>query len=206
MVRTLAGWARRWRELLLASALLLVACDGGGRGYTLIDVSRSNLGGDFSFSVFSEGGIEPRRLSDFRGTPVVLFFGFLNCPDVCPTEMAKMAAVVERLSPGDMPQVIFITVDPERDTPEALSIYARQFHPDFIGAAVDPTQLSQAARRYGVFYDRVAQGEDFYTMNHSSNLYFLDRESRLRLIARTEDTVDMIAHDIELLSREVKTD
>lgn len=142
-----------------------------------------------------------RSLSDFKGKAVVVFFGYTQCPDVCPTTMSEMAAVMQQLGPlADRVQVLFVTVDPERDTPELLSRYVPSFDPRFLGLVGDKEQTERIAKEFRVFYQKV-QGKQAgsYTMDHTAGSYVFDPQGRLRLFVRHGQGAEPIAHDLKLL-------
>lgn len=142
----------------------------------------------------------PRTLDDFRGKVVVLFFGFMNCPDVCPATLAELAQVAQALGPDAAKmQVLFVTVDPERDTPELLRQYVPSFHPDFIGLYGDAAATAQAAKEFKIFYQKQSQSGGNYSMDHSAGTYILDQHGRLRLFAPYGAGASALLHDIQLL-------
>jgi protein SCO1/2 len=116
-----------------------------------------------------------------RGKVVVLVFGYTFCPDVCPTALATVAAAMRELGPdADRVQPLFVSLDPDRDTPEKLEPYVHWFHPSMIGLTGSPDELKQVAKRYQVQYEFVGKGEkEHYSLDHSANLYLLDAEGRL---------------------------
>ncbi|MEM7446197.1 MAG: SCO family protein [Pseudomonadota bacterium] len=121
--------------------------------------------------------------SDFADDYMLIYFGFTYCPDVCPTELSVVSAAVEQLEAPDEVVPIFITVDPERDTPEALADYVTLFHPRMVGLTGTEEQVAEAARAYRVFYQRVESQEfEDYLMDHSSFIYFVDRQGTARLV------------------------
>ncbi len=146
---------------------------------------------------------KPRTLADFKGKAVVVFFGYTQCPDVCPTTMAEMAAVMQKLGPlADQVQVLFVTLDPERDTQELLANYVPAFDKRFLGLRGTPEQTAKTAKEFKVFYSKVP-GTDpgSYTIDHTAGSYVFDRAGRLRLFIRHGQGPDPIVHDLrELLS------
>ncbi|MFS2026052.1 SCO family protein [Massilia sp. CT11-137] len=146
---------------------------------------------------------KPRTLADFKGKAVVVFFGYTQCPDVCPTTMAEMAAVMQKLGPlADQVQVLFVTLDPERDTQELLANYVPAFDKRFLGLRGTPEQTAKTAKEFKVFYSKVP-GTDpgSYTIDHTAGSYVFDRDGRLRLFIRHGQGPDPIVHDLrELLS------
>jgi protein SCO1 len=144
----------------------------------------------------------PRTLSDYRGRIVVLLFGFMHCPDACPTELFKLALVVKQLGPvAAHVQVLFITLDPERDTPQLLKSYVSAFNPGFIGLTGTAVQVDRAASSFNVEYARVPLGDD-YTISHSTGIFIVDGAGHLRLIGAISTPVADFAHDISALAAE----
>jgi protein SCO1/2 len=144
---------------------------------------------------------KPRTLADFKGKAVVVFFGYTQCPDVCPTTMAEMASVMQKLGPlADQVQVLFITLDPERDTQELLANYVPAFDKRFIGLRGTPEQTAKTAKEFKVFYSKVPGTEPgSYTIDHTAGSYVFDRDGRLRLFIRHGQGPDPIVHDLRQL-------
>ena len=167
-----------------------------GGSFNSLDVTGAAWGRDFSL-LDPQG--RTRTLADFRGQVVVLFFGFTQCPDVCPTALSRAAAVMQQLGPAaDRVQVIFVTVDPERDTAPMLAEYTRAFHPSFLGLSGDLATTASLAREFRIFYQKVPTGGS-YTMDHTANTYAFDPQGRLRLAIRHEQTAEFVAADVRLL-------
>ncbi len=191
--------------LVVAFALLVAACGERASGPMLpfrsTDISRVEWGRDFQLT---DHNGQPRSLADFRGKVVLLFFGFTHCPDLCPTTMADMARVVGKLGPdGQRVQGLFVTVDPERDTPRVLAKFVAAFHPSFLGLYGDPGATSALAREFKFFHDAQAadaQGHDVVT--HGSAVYVYDTRGRLRLLMGAQRTVDTMAADVARLLKE----
>ncbi len=143
----------------------------------------------------------PRTLADFKGKAVVIFFGYTHCPDVCPTTMAEMAAVMKQLGPdADRVQVLFVTLDPERDTQALLKQYVPAFDPRFIGLSGDQDATAKVAKEFRVFYQKVA-GKDAgsYTLDHTAASYVFDPQGRVRLFVRHGQGPELIVHDLKVL-------
>jgi len=141
-----------------------------------------------------------RSLKDYRGRVVLLFFGFLRCPDACPAEMLKYELMMKQLGAArDRVRVLFVTLDPERDMPLELKNYVHAFDPGFIGLTGDSAQIDQAAKAFNVQYARVPVGND-YTINHSTATFVFDREGHLRLLGSSSTTVADFAHDVAILA------
>jgi protein SCO1/2 len=190
------------RRLFAAAvaALALTACAPDGPSFTSADVTGASFGRDFALTDTSG---KPRSVADFRGKAVVVFFGFTQCPDVCPTALATLAEAVRKLGPdAERVQGVFITIDPERDTPELLSRYVPAFHPSFIGLFGDAEATARVAKEFKVIY-RKAPGTtpDSYTMDHSAGMFVFDPKGRLRLYVSHGVGADALAHDLRELIR-----
>jgi cytochrome oxidase Cu insertion factor (SCO1/SenC/PrrC family) len=136
--------------------------------------NREPIGGPFALT--DQYGTR-RTDTDFRGKLMLVYFGFTYCPDICPTDLMQMALAVDQLGPvGEMVQPIFITVDPERDTPEHLKDYLPLFHPRFIGLSGDAAAIKEAARAYRAYYARVPLDRSDYTVDHSAFIYLMGRD------------------------------
>jgi len=142
-----------------------------------------------------------RTLEDFKGKAVVVFFGFTHCPDVCPTTLAEMKTVKNLLGEdGKRLQVLFVTVDPERDTSELLANYVTAFDPTFLGLRGDPEATATVAKDFKVFYQKVpGSTPDTYSVDHTAGSYIFDPQGRLRLFVRHGQSADKIAADIKTL-------
>jgi len=141
-----------------------------------------------------------RSAADFRGRVTVVFFGFTHCPDVCPGELFKMARVFKRLgSTASQVRVLFITLDPERDTPELLKSYVAFFDPHFVGLTGSTADINAAAGSFSVQFAKVPQGDD-YTVDHSTGTYVLDKTGHLRLAGTTQTSIDDWVHDLRMLA------
>ncbi len=142
----------------------------------------------------------PRRLSDYRGKVNLIFFGFTHCPDVCPAALVKLALVMKQLgSLADRVQVLFVTLDPDRDTPAALKSYVAYFDPRFVGLTGSNAQINAAAASFSVHYAKVVRGND-YSIDHSTGVYVCDTTGRLRLVGNLRTPVGDWTHDIGLLA------
>ncbi len=143
-----------------------------------------------------------RTLSDYRGQVVVIYFGFMHCPDACPAELFKLALVMKKLGPvAAHVQVLFITLDPDRDKPASLKSYVSAFNPRFTGLTGTTAKVDQAASGFNVQYARVPLGDD-YTIDHSDAIFVLDAAGRLRLIGAAKSPVADFVHDITALAAE----
>lgn len=204
--RFAAAPRRRWlglaaAALAAAAAPWLAGCERGSDRPALrgIDVTGAPYGRTLSLT--DQHG-QRRTLEDFRGKVVMLYFGFVQCPDVCPTALARAVEVMQRLGPdAGRVQLLFVTVDPERDTPALLRDYMAAFHPSFLGLTGTPEEIAAAAREFKVYYAKVPTGSG-YTMDHSAQTYLIDVQGRLRIVLKHEQTADDYAHDIAWLLRE----
>jgi protein SCO1/2 len=160
----------------------------------------TGLGYAGNFALNDQDG-KPRTLADFKGKAVVIFFGYTHCPDVCPTTMAEMSAVMKQLgTDADRVQVLFVTVDPERDTPALLKQYVPAFDPRFIGLSGDAEATAKVAKEFRVFYQKVpGKAEGSYTMDHTAASYVFDPQGRVRLFVRHGQGPDPIVHDLKIL-------
>ena len=182
----------------LASAVL-AACDPGARTrFKATDVTGADYGRVLTLTDHTG---TPRTLADWKGKVVVVFFGFTQCPDVCPTTLATMRDVMERLGPdSDRVQVLFVSVDPERDTPAVLGPYVTAFDKRFVGLHGDKDAIARAAREFKVFYQKVpGRTEGTYSIDHTAASYVIDTKGRLRLYVRHQQPAEDIAADLRTL-------
>jgi protein SCO1/2 len=185
--------------LAVLSASLLAACSQEAKPkFNAIDLTGADYAKDFHLPD-TEGKM--RSLADFKGKLVALFFGYTQCPDVCPTTMSELAQAKKLLGPdGDKVQGLFVTVDPERDTPEVLKAYMANFDPTFIGLRPTPEQLAQIAKDFKVYYKKVdGPTPTTYTMDHSAATYVYDTQGKLRLYTRYGAGAQPLAADFKLL-------
>jgi len=144
---------------------------------------------------------KPVTLASYKGKVVVLFFGFTHCPDVCPTTMAEMSGVMKELgAQSDQVQVLFATLDPERDTKELLAEYVPAFDKRFVGLYGTPEVIAKTAKEFKVFYQKVpGSSPDNYTIDHTAGSYVFDKQGRIRLFLRHGQGPAPIVHDLKLL-------
>ena len=188
-----------WRSSFALLTAALVACGGPqGPKFRGTDITGADFGK--ALSLTGHDG-KPRTLADFRGKLVVLFFGYTHCPDVCPTTLADTAAALKQLgAAAARVQVLFVTVDPERDTPALLAQYVPAFDPSFLGLTGDAAAIEKAAKEFKIFYEkRPGAAPGAYTVDHSAQSYVLDREGRLRLIERNDRLAQDLAEDLRAL-------
>ena len=185
--------------------LLLPACgEHGPEGRPIflgVDLTGSELGGDFSLEDSSR---KLRRLSDFRGKVTALFFGYTHCPDVCPTTMSILAKASQLLGlESNRVQVLFVTLDPDRDTAEVMGKYAPSFDPAFIGLRGDENSTEKIARNFKIFYSKEkSSSRSGYTIDHSAGVYVYDMKGKLRLYFNHGQKPEDMAHDFRLLLSE----
>jgi protein SCO1/2 len=166
-----------------------------------IDITGAEYARELALSDFDG---RRRTLADWKGKVVVVFFGYVQCPDVCPTTMVEIAAAKRQLGPdGERVQGVFVTVDPERDTPEVLKAYTGNFDPSFVALRGSADETKAVAREFKVFYAKVpGRTEGSYTMDHTAGSYVFDRAGRVRLVSRYGAGADALAHDLKLLLAE----
>ena len=194
MVRIFIAWL--W--LVGALCLGLVGCESKPVFNALDVTGIQGYGNDFR--LIDHSG-KPRTMADFRGKVVVIFFGYTHCPDVCPTTLSEMRQVMQMLgSDAQRLQVLFVTVDPARDTPQLLSKYVPSFHPSFLGLYGDPAATEKVARDFKIFY-RISPGRtaDSYTVDHNAASLVFDPQGRLRLFINYGLGADKIAPDVKKL-------
>ncbi|MDT7523189.1 SCO family protein [Rhodoferax sp. TBRC 17198] len=177
---------------------LLSACSESKPQFSSVDVTGVTYAKDFELT---DHNGQVRRLGDFKGKIVVMFFGFTQCPDVCPTSMTELAEVKKALgADGDKLQGLFVTVDPARDTPEVLKGYMENFDPTFLALYTTPDKLAALAKDFKVYYKRVdGQTPTSYTMDHSAGSYIYDTKGNLRLFTRYGSGAKVLAADIQHL-------
>jgi protein SCO1/2 len=178
-------------------------CSETKPAFRAIDVTGAEYARDFA--LMDHNG-NARRLADFKGKVVVVFFGYTQCPDVCPTSMAELAEVKKLLGKdGDRLQGIFVTVDPQRDTPEVLKGYMGNFDPTFLALYTSQDNLTALAKDFKIYFKRVeGKTPTSYTMDHSAGSYVYDTQGRLRLFTRYGSGAAALADDVKLLLRELR--
>jgi protein SCO1/2 len=185
--------------MLLVCALLLAACGEHQlpSPYHAIDVAWQLEQADFQLTDFNG---KPRNLADFKGKVVVLFFGYTHCPVVCPTTLADLAQVMRTLGKdAEKVQVVFVTVDPERDTPEMMARYVPYFNPTFLGLYGDAQATAKTAKSFGVTYEKQLYKSGEYTLLHSDGTFLIGPKGKPLLLSRYGQTADMLVQDIRLL-------
>lgn len=181
-----------------ATGLFIAGCSERAASFSAIDIT----GADYAtgFSLTDHNG-QPRTLVDFKGKAVVLFFGFTQCPDVCPTTMTELAEAKRLLgADGERLQGLFVSIDPERDTPEIMKQYMASFDPSFLALYAAPNQLPALAKSYKMYYKKVdGPTPTSYTMDHSAGSYVYDPQGRIRLYHRYGSGAAALAADLQKL-------
>lgn len=198
--------ARRFLMLTGLFMVLLAGCsdkpaDATASGFTSIDIT----GADYAtgFQLTDHNG-QTRTLADFKGKVVVIFFGYTQCPDVCPTSLGELAEAKRLLgADGDKLQGLFVSVDPARDTPEVMKAYMASFDPSFLALYTSAEGLPELAKRFRVYYKKVdGQTPTSYTMDHSAGSYVYDTQGRVRLYTRYGSGAPALAGDVKKLLTE----
>jgi len=190
-----------FHSLALAAVFIAAGCNSGQPSFQSTDITGADFGKAF---VLTDHNGKPRTLGDFRGQVVVMFFGYTHCPDVCPTTLAELAVAVKKLGPlGEKVQVLMVTVDPERDTPDLLAKYVIAFNPKFLALRGNADETARVAKEFKVIFQKVAGPRpENYSMDHSAGSYIFDRQGRLRLYVGYGRGADIFAHDIDLLLKQ----
>ncbi|MDA7700236.1 SCO family protein [Methylophilaceae bacterium] len=178
-------------------SLILVSCVKNAEfKFNGSDISNANL--NSSFELLSHTG-EIKKITDFKGSVVAIFFGFTHCPDICPTSMQELKFIKESLGKqSDKLQVIFITLDPERDNQSLLNSYVPSFDKSFIGLTGSQEDINRVASQYKIFHMKVGEG-DSYTIDHSSGIYIIDKDGKIRVRHPYGSKVESIIEDIQHL-------
>ena len=186
--------------IVVAAALAAIACGSGSPKFMASDVTGTTFGRDFQ--LVDHNG-KPRTLADYRGKAVVMFFGYTQCPDVCPTTLSELAEAMKRLgADADRVQVLFVTVDPERDTQELLSKYVPAFDPRFVGLYGDADATARTAKEFKILYQKQpGQTPGTYTVDHSAGTFIFDPNGKLRVYVGYGQGPEVYAHDIKELLR-----
>ena len=195
------------RRLLLTLPLLLAGCSKQRLPFENTDITGKNIGGEFALAdcytprVPPSGCAAQAKLANFQGKVVILLFGYTSCPDICPTALAKFTQLLQQ--PGITPdtvQVIFISLDPTRDSPERLCEYTRWFHPSFIGLTGDSATINEIATKFRVTsIKKEITGEMGYVLDHSAGAYVFGPDGRIRLYLAENARIEAITSDIRRL-------
>jgi protein SCO1/2 len=196
-LRRIAGLATAMGVAAVAG-VQLAACSESKPTFNAVDITGADYAKDFSLT---DASGRVRTMADFKGKVVVLFFGYAQCPDVCPTTMTDMAQLKQQLgADGDRLQVLFVTVDPERDTREVMKAYMGAFDPSFIALIPTPEQLPPLAKDFKVYYKKVeGKTPTSYSMDHSAASFVYDPQGRLRLYARFGTPIPAMVSDVQAL-------
>lgn len=180
--------------------VVLAGCGQAPASFRNTDISGARFGRQLAMT---DHHGQPRQLADFQGKAVILFFGYTTCPDVCPTSLAKFAGVLQALGPrAAQVQVLFVTLDPERDTAERLKAFVPWFHPSFLGLYADRTTTDAVASEFRVYSRRQEIGSGAgYVLDHTAGAYVFDPAGRLRLYLGDQATLTDIVADLDLLLR-----
>ena len=196
-MRHIASWL-----LVPALGAVLTACSENKPSFVSVDVTGADYARDISLT---DHNGQPRTLKDFAGKIVVVFFGYTQCPDVCPTTMAELVEIRKALgADGARVQALFVTVDPERDTPEVLKAYMTNFDPSFLALRPSsPEQLAALAKDFKAYYKKVeGRTPTSYTMDHSAGSYVFDTKGKLRLFTRYGSGAAALAGDLRQLLKQ----
>jgi protein SCO1/2 len=184
-------------KYLLCAALLLLAACSPRAAFELTNVTGADFGRDFALT---DHHGQPRTLEDFRGKVVIVFFGFTHCPDMCPTKLTELAQLMHELgTDARHVQVLFITIDPERDTQESLAKYVPSFNPDFLGLYGDAAATARVAKEFHVIYQKQPLKNGDYTMDHSTGTFVFDPRGQLRVFGNYGYPQSALLHDVRLL-------
>jgi protein SCO1/2 len=192
------GVARKAAMLVVAGALALSGCGAGAPKFKASDVTGAAFGRDFALT---DSSGKQRTLADYRGKVVVLFFGYTQCPDVCPTTLSTLAETMKSLgADANRVQVVFVSVDPDRDTGEVLASYVTAFNPSFVGLRGDAEATARTAKEFKILYQKQpGRTPESYTIDHSAGTFVFDTQGRLRLYVGNGQGPDVFAHDIREL-------
>ena len=192
----------RYALVILATATFS-ACSPDRPNFTAIDITGADFAKDFALP---DHNGQTRTLKDFQGKLVMVFFGYTQCPDVCPTSLMEMARIKQLLGPdGERFQGVFISVDPERDTPEVLKAYMANFDPGFLALSTTPEKTAELAKAFKVFYKKVTgPTPTSYTVDHMAGSYVYDTRGQLRLFTRYGTQPELTAADLRVLLHQAK--
>ena len=186
------------RRLALCAVAMLAACSPEKPAFKAVDITGAEYARQLALP---DASGKPRTLAEFKGKVTLVFFGFTQCPDVCPTALAEIAEVKQKLgADGAKVQAVFVTVDPERDTPEVIGAYVKNFGSDFVALRGSLEQTQAAAKEFKIFFAKVpGKTEGAYTMDHTAGTFVFDPQGRIRLFIRQGGGAEAMASDIKLL-------
>ena len=189
--------------LLLGLSLLFAGCDrlpglSSKESFKAVDITGAEYARELALT---DADGKPRTLEDFKGKVTLVFFGYTQCPDVCPTTLAELAAVKRDMGKdGERLQGVFVSADPQRDTREVLKAYVGNFDPSFVALTGSPEQIEKAAKNFKVFYAMVpGRTEGSYTVDHTAGTYVLDAQGKVRLFVRYGSGAEALRHDLKIL-------
>lgn len=193
-----------WWGCTFAGLCALVACSPKPLNFNGVDITGSDSGRSL---VWLDDNGHPQQLKDLKGRVALVFFGYSQCPDVCPTSLSELKEIKDSLGQeGKKIQVIFISVDPERDTPQVLKAYVSNFSQDIISISPEPEQLKAWAKEFNIYYERVnGPTPSSYTMEHTAGYYIYDTQARLRLFSRYGTPKEALSADIQTLLKDAKS-
>ena len=186
------------RRLALCAVAMLAACSPEKPAFKAVDITGAEYARQLALP---DASGKARTLAEFKGKVTLVFFGFTQCPDVCPTALAEIAEVKQKLgADGAKVQAVFVTVDPERDTPEVIGAYVKNFGSDFVALRGSLEQTQAAAKEFKIFFAKVpGKTEGAYTMDHTAGTFVFDPQGRIRLFIRQGGGAEAMASDIKLL-------
>jgi protein SCO1 len=188
-------WSTIICSLALGTLVLGAGCDSGPK-FKSTDITGAEYGKTLELT---DHHGKPRRLEDFRGKVVIVFFGFTHCPDFCPTTLAELAGAIRGLGPdAERVQVLFVSVDPERDSRDALAKYVTAFDPRFLGMVGDLEATRRVAKEFKIYFEKRKTG-DSYSVDHSAQSYVIDPQGRLRLFVRHDRIASDLPGDLKVL-------
>ncbi len=199
MQRIAISWFRpRWLGLVALALLTSLAACQQHKTWALRDIS--GIVSPLEFHLTNQDG-QTVDAASYRGKTVLLYFGYTHCPDVCPTTLGTLALALHQLGPdADKVRVLFVSVDPARDTPAVLKQYVNAFGPQFVGLTGSDNELEKLSRRYRIAYSREKPDKNGnYEVTHSSAIFIFDDQGKARLLADSSDKADAIAHDLKRL-------
>lgn len=202
-----AWMMQRTRFLLLALLVALAGCSERSADWTLYDVS-GHLP-DLQFELQAAGN-KTFTAEELEGKTVLMFFGYASCPDICPTTMAQLSEIVNILGDdGEDVRILFVSVDPHRDTPDVLQAYVNAFNPNAIGLTGDERTIARLAKRYRIAYQiekpKPGDSEDVYNVTHSQGVYVFDNRGKARLLASDSEDTQAFAADVKKLIEQTRT-
>ena len=185
---------KKFLYLILLTCFLYACSDDKKNNFNGSDITKAKINGNFSLT--DQYGAN-RTLRDFNGNVVAIFFGFANCPDICPTTLVELKEIDKRINNKNL-QVLFVTLDPDRDTQEVLKEYLASFNKTFIGLTGSIKDIEKIARQYKIFRLKVEEGVS-YTIDHSSAIYLVDKKGEVRLRYPYGFKIEEIVEDIKKL-------